>query len=173
MPDDASSPAIFLGNFIHGWGQLWFFGRRPPKTLSRPKKVDFSERPIRRLGSSDWYVRHGHWFIDTNSAIVPKLRSMKLFASVGKVLSYFLAEGSGRRFRSCYRRRWRHVRKRIRNLLAMKVPRRQAIRHGKSRKSPSYMVKTIASGVGTTNAWLAEQGVLSLKSLGAELDHLR
>jgi len=28
-----------------------------------------------------------------------------------------------------------------------------------------HMAKTIASGVGMTNAWLAEQGVLSLKSL--------
>jgi hypothetical protein len=35
------------------------------------------------------------------------------------------------------------------------------------------MAKTIASGVGMTNAWLAEQGVLSLKSLWAELSHLR
>jgi hypothetical protein len=65
------------------------------------------------------------------------------------------------------------VRKRARKLLAMKVPRRQAIRHGKSRKGPWHMAKTIASGVGMTNAWLAEQRVLSLKSLGAELAHLR
>jgi hypothetical protein len=35
------------------------------------------------------------------------------------------------------------------------------------------MAKTIASGVGITNAWLAEQGVLSLKSLWAELAQLR
>ncbi len=31
----------------------------------------------------------------------------------------------------------------------------------------------IASGVGMTNAWLAAQGVLSLKTLWAELAHLR
>ena len=65
------------------------------------------------------------------------------------------------------------LRNRIRNLLAMNVPPRQAIRHGKSCKSPWNMDKTIASGVGMTNAWLVEQGVLSLKSLWAELGHLR
>ena len=65
------------------------------------------------------------------------------------------------------------VRKPIGNLLAMKIPRRQAIRHGKSRKGPWQMAKTIASGGGMTNAWLAEQGVLSLKSLWAEFGHLR
>jgi hypothetical protein len=35
------------------------------------------------------------------------------------------------------------------------------------------MAKTIASGVGMTQAWLAEQGVLSLKTLWAELVLLR
>ena len=35
------------------------------------------------------------------------------------------------------------------------------------------MAKTIASGVGMTNDWLASQGVLSLKTLWAELAQLR
>jgi hypothetical protein len=35
------------------------------------------------------------------------------------------------------------------------------------------MSKTIASGVGLTNVWLAAQGVLSMKTLWAELAHLR
>ena len=35
------------------------------------------------------------------------------------------------------------------------------------------MAKTIANGVGMTNDWLASQGVLSLKTLWAELAHLR
>ena len=35
------------------------------------------------------------------------------------------------------------------------------------------MPKTIASGVGVTNAWVAEQGGLDLKTLWAELAHLR
>jgi hypothetical protein len=42
----------------------------------------------------------------------------------------------------------------------MNVPRRQVIRRGKSSKGPWRMAKTIPSGVGMTNAWLAEQGVL-------------
>jgi hypothetical protein len=49
----------------------------------------------------------------------------------------------------------------------------QAIRHGISRKGPWHMAKTIASGVGMTNDWLSSQGVLSLKTLWAELAHLR
>jgi hypothetical protein len=65
------------------------------------------------------------------------------------------------------------VRKRIRNLIAMNVPRGQANRHGRSRRVPWHMAKTKTSGVSMTNAWLAVQGVLSLKSFSAELAHLR
>jgi hypothetical protein len=65
------------------------------------------------------------------------------------------------------------VRKRAPNLLAMNVPRRQSIRHCKRRKDPWHMANSIASCVGMTHAWLAEQRVLSLKSLWAELAHLR
>ncbi|QDU96249.1 hypothetical protein Pla8534_40680 [Lignipirellula cremea] len=35
------------------------------------------------------------------------------------------------------------------------------------------MAKTIASGVGLNNAWVAEQGLLSLKTLWAQLAPLR
>ena len=78
-----------------------------------------------------------------------------------------------RRIRMCYWKRWRHVRTRRRELIGLGVPRRQAIRHAKSRKGPWHMAKTIASGVGMTNKWLELQGVVSLKSLWAGLAPLR
>ena len=78
-----------------------------------------------------------------------------------------------RRIRMCFWKRWRHVRTRRRELIGLGVPRRQAIRHAKSRKGPWHMAKTIASGVGMTNAWLEQQGVVSLKSLWASLAPLR
>ena len=53
--------------------------------------------------------------------------------------------------------------------MCAKVPTRQAIRHARSRKGYWHMSKTIASGVGLTNAWLAEQGMLSMKTLWSEL----
>lgn len=78
-----------------------------------------------------------------------------------------------RRIRMCFWKRWRHVRTRRRELIGLGVPRRQAIRHAKSRKGYWHMAKTIASGVGMTNAWLEQQGVVSLKSLWAGLAPLR
>jgi len=78
-----------------------------------------------------------------------------------------------RRIRMCYWKQWRRPRKRRRELIRLGVPRRQAIRHARSRKGYWHMSKTIASGVGLTNAWLAEQGLISIKTLWAELAPLR
>jgi len=62
-----------------------------------------------------------------------------------------------------------HAHTRSRNLMRLGVSRRQAIRHAKRRQGYWHMAKTIASGVGLTNAWLEAQGLLRLKSLWAEL----
>ncbi|MDP6719179.1 MAG: group II intron reverse transcriptase/maturase [Pirellulaceae bacterium] len=78
-----------------------------------------------------------------------------------------------RRIRMCYCKQWRRPRKRRRELIRLGVPIRQAIRHARSRKGYWHMSKTIASGVGLTNAWLAEQGLLNMKTLWAELAPLR
>lgn len=78
-----------------------------------------------------------------------------------------------RRIRMCYWKRRRHARTHSRNLMRLGVSRRQAIRHARSRQSYWHMAKTIASGVGMTNAWLEEQGLIRLKALWAELAPLR
>lgn len=78
-----------------------------------------------------------------------------------------------RRIRMCYWKQWRRPRKRRRELIRLGVPIRQAIRHARSRKGYWHMSRTIASGVGLTNARLAEQGLLSMKTLWAELAPLR
>ncbi len=112
----------------------------------------------RRLGELRTYVRGwmGYFALATQ---------LKLFARFDQWIR--------RRIRMCYWKRWRHVRTRRRELIALGVPRRQAIRHAKSRQSYWHMAKTIASGVGLTNQWLKEQGMLSLNSLWAQLAPLR
>ena len=51
------------------------------------------------------------------------------------------------------------------NVAKLSVPNRQAIRHARSRKGYWRMAKTIASGVGLTNAWLAAQDPLPVSTL--------
>ena len=112
----------------------------------------------RRLGELQRFVRGWMGYFGLAS-------QLKLFAS--------LEQWIRRRIRCCYWKRWRRVRTRRRELIALGVSPRQAARHARSRKGPWHMAKTIASGVGMTNAWLHAQGVLSLKTLWAELAQLR
>jgi hypothetical protein len=78
-----------------------------------------------------------------------------------------------RRIRMCYWKQWRNPKTRRRELIRLGVPRRQAIRHARSRKGYWHMAKTIASGVGLTNQWLEDQGLIRLKQLWSELAPLR
>ena len=78
-----------------------------------------------------------------------------------------------RRIRMCYWKQWRRPKRRRQMLIRLGVPIRQAIRHARSRKGYWHMSKTIASGVGLTNGWLAEQGLLSIKTLWATLAPIR
>ncbi|MFT5323080.1 MAG: RNA-directed DNA polymerase [Planctomycetaceae bacterium] len=95
----------------------------------------------------------------------PSVAQLKLFDKLDQWIR--------RRIRMCYWKRWRYSRTRSRELMRLRISRRQAIRHGKSRKGYWHMAKTIASGVGMTNKWLQEQGLVSLKSLWASLAPLR
>ena len=112
----------------------------------------------RRLSELRCYVRGWMGYFGLAS-------QLKLFARLDQWIR--------RRIRCCYWKQWRRPKTRRRNLIRLGVPRRQAIRHARSRQSYWHMSKTIASGVGMNNAWLQAQGVLSLKTLWAELAPLR
>jgi RNA-directed DNA polymerase len=130
------------------------FKRRIVEITGRSRGISME----RRLGELRRYVRGWMGYFGLAS-------QLKLFARLDQWIR--------RRIRMCYWKQWRRPKTRRRNLIRLGVPRRQAIRHARSRKGYWHMSKTIASGVGLTNAWLAVQGVLSLKTLWAELAPLR
>ena len=68
-----------------------------------------------------------------------------------------------RRLRMCYWKQWRWTRTRVRNLLALGTGKRQAIFTALSRKSDFHLSKTLATQTGMTNAWLASQGLVSIR----------
>ncbi len=61
----------------------------------------------------------------------------------------------------------------VQNLLSLVVSRRQAYRHATRRKGPWHMATAITSGVGMTNGWLHDQGLVSLESLWVKRASLR
>ncbi|QDS92497.1 Group II intron-encoded protein LtrA [Roseimaritima multifibrata] len=112
----------------------------------------------RRLGELRRYVRGWMGYFGIAS-------QLKLFDKLDQWIR--------RRIRMCYWKQWKRPKRRRAMLIRLGVPRRQAIRHARSRKGHWRMAKTIASNVGLTNKWLQEEGLLSLKTLWAQLAPLR
>jgi hypothetical protein len=147
-----------------------FTGRRATINVTS-KNVSKFKRRIKELTGRSWGVSMERRLSELRSY----LRGWAGDFGLAAQLKLFdkLDQWIRRRLRMCYWKRWRYPRTRSRELMRLGISRRQAIRHGKSRKSYWHMAKTIASGVGMTNKWLQEQGLVSLKSLWASLAPLR
>lgn len=76
-----------------------------------------------------------------------------------------LDEWIRRRMRMCYWKQWRWPRTKIKNLLALGASLKSAIEHGCSSNSYWQMSRTPVINQAVSNAWLKEQGLLSVKDL--------
>jgi len=76
-----------------------------------------------------------------------------------------LDEWLRRRVRMCYWKRWRWVRTKVRNLLALGTGKRAAIFTAISSKSYWHLSRTLATQTGMTNAWLEGRGLVSIRAL--------
>lgn len=158
----ASDGVEFLG-FV-------FRGRRATINVSDKSIQRFKHR-IRKLTGRSWGVSMERRLSELRSYLRGWIGYYGLAAQL-KLFDRF-DQWIRRRIRMCYWKRWRHARTRSQELIRLGVPRRQAIRHAKSRQGYWHMAKTIASGVGLTNQWLKEQGLIFLKPLWAQLAPLR
>ena len=76
-----------------------------------------------------------------------------------------LDEWLRRRVRMCYFKQWPKPRTRIKHLLRLGVPKSFAISTGASSKGWWKLARTPATQMGMNNAWLARQGLVSIKEL--------
>jgi RNA-directed DNA polymerase len=76
-----------------------------------------------------------------------------------------LDEWIRRRVRMCYWKQWRWARNKIYHLLKLGVNLKMAMQHALNTHSYWHMARTPAVQLGLSNAWLSEQGLLSLKDL--------
>ncbi len=116
---------------------------------------------VRRLTARSW-------------GISMKLRLEKLSRYIRGWTNYYalsqyyrplpeLDEWIRRRVRMCYMKQWRWTRTRIRHLLSLGAPKSQAIPVGMSSKGPWRLARTYATQLGMNNAWLKEQGLVSVR----------
>ncbi|MBT9162483.1 MAG: Group II intron-encoded protein LtrA [Dehalococcoidia bacterium] len=146
------SECAFLGFTIKGKKIRW-----TDKALA-----DFKHR-IKELTGRSWGVSMEY-------------RLRKLGQYLGGWMAYFgisqyyrpvpeLDEWIRRRMRMCYWKQWRWPRTKIKNLLALGVSLKSAIQHGCSSNSYWQMSRTPVINQAISNAWLQEQGLLSVKDL--------
>ena len=62
-------------------------------------------------------------------------------------------------------KQWRRTRTRIRHLLSLGASKSQAIPVGLGSKGPWRLARTYATQLGMNNAWLKEQGLVSVREL--------
>ena len=118
---------------------------------------------IRRLTARSWGISMDIRFQKLSSYI----RGWMNYYALSKYYRPLpeLDEWIRRRVRMCYMKRWRRTRTRIRNLLSLGASKSQAIPVGLSSKGPWRLARTYATQLGMNNAWLKDQGLVSVREL--------
>ena len=127
------------------------------------------KRRIRELTGRSWFVSMDY-------------RMRKLAEYIRGWMNYFgiseyyrpipeLDHWLRRRTRMCYWKQWRKPRKRIRELMKLGTPKHSAILAGISRKSYWRLSRTLGTHSGMTKAWLAEQGLVSIRNLWVKIHY--
>ncbi len=153
---------------IEGCEFLGFTFRGRQIRWSNKAEREFKRR-VRRLTSRSWGVSMEY-------------RLAKLSEYVRGWMGYFglseyytivptLDEWLRRRVRMCYWKMWKRPRRRIGQLIKLGSGKRSAILAGLSRKSYWRLSRTLSTHTGMTNAWLAEQGVISIKVLWVNIHY--
>lgn len=145
-----SNELEFLGFCFKGTRIVW-----SDKALHR-----FKHR-VRRLTGRSWGVSMEHRYRELRGYVVGWLNYFALSEVFRPVPE--LDEWLRRRVRTCYWKRWRRARTKIRHLMALGITLSDAIKAGMSSKGPYRMSRTKVTQMAMSNAWLASQGLVSIK----------
>ena len=145
----SSKQLEFLGFCFRGTKIVW-----SDKALHR-----FKHR-VRQLTGRSWGVSMAHRYQELRRYVVGWLNYFALSEYYRPVPE--LDEWLRRRLRTCYWKQWRWARTKIRHLVALGIDLKQAIMAGVSSKGPYRMSRTKVTQMAMSNAWLKEQGLVSI-----------
>ena len=139
------------------------FAYRRKRIVWSEKSLARFQRRIKKLTGRSWGVAMDY-------------RIQKLSEYIRGWMAYFalsewyspvpqLDEWIRRRLRMCYWKQWRRCRKRVGELLKLGVSQKQAVLTALSRKSYWHLSRTMATQSGMTDAWLASQGLISMRDI--------
>ena len=143
--------------------QLEFLGFefRGTKIVWSDKALHRFKHRVRRLTGRSWGVSMEHRYQELRRYVVGWLNYFALSEYYRPVPE--LDEWLRRRVRTCYWKQWRWARTKIRHLVALGVSLKQAIIAGVSSKGPHCMSRTKVTQMAMSNAWLKQQGLVSIK----------
>ena len=141
---------------------LGFTFRRGKLRWSESAFEDFKHR-VRKLTGRSWGVSMAWRF----HKLGQYLRGWMGYFGISQYYRPIpeLDEWLRRRVRMCYWKRWRRVRTKVRNLLALGTGKRAAIWTAISSKSYWHLSRSLATQTGMTNAWLEGKGLVSIRAL--------
>ena len=153
---------------IEGCEFLGFTFRGKQIRWSNKAEREFKRR-VRRLTSRSWGVSMEYRLAKLSEYV----RGWMGYFGVSEYYSVLptLDEWLRRRVRLVYWKMWKKPRRRIRQLLKLGTGKRSAILAGLSRKGYWRLSRTLSTHTGMTNAWLASQGVISLKALWVNIHY--
>ena len=143
--------------------QLEFLGFcfRGTKIVWSDKALHRFKHRVRQLTGRSWGVSMEHRYRELRRYVVGWLNYFALSEYYRPIPE--LDEWLRRRLRTCYWQQWRWARTKIRHLVALGIDLKQAIMAGVSSKGPYRMSRTKVTQMAMSNAWLKEQGLVSIK----------
>ena len=137
------------------------FGFRGTKIVWSDKALHRFKHRVRELTGRSWGVSMEYRYKELRSYVSGWLNYYALSEYYRPIPE--LDEWLRRRLRTCYWKQWRWPRTKIRHLLAMGIKLKDAIIAGMSSKGPYCMSRTKVTQMAMTNAWLKQQGLISIK----------
>ena len=147
---------------VEGCEFLGFVFRGNQIRWSDKSEREFKRR-IKELTKRSWGVSMGYRLFKLSEYI----RGWMGYFGISEYYSSLprIDEWLRRRIRLCYWKQWGRPRRRIGALLKLGVDKLSAVCAGRSRKGPWRLSRTLATNSGMSNAWLATQGLISVRAL--------
>jgi RNA-directed DNA polymerase len=125
------------------------------------KSLHRFQHRVRQLTGRSWGVSMEYRYQELRRYIVGWLNYFALSEYYRPIPE--LDQWLRRRIRTCYWKQWRWARTKIKNLIALGIKVDDAIKVGLSSKGPYRMSRTKVTQMAMTNAWLTQQGLVSIK----------